>query len=149
MEEQIEKLENLIKEQEKRIKELEYKLERHKHSGKETADISNILNERLGLKMGTFTSQTGTDGIHFDFAGVLRSVGRIQFGEARVYSLLGQYFGIEWSGGGEPYFTTDAEMVLPYFSSDPTAMDGSIYYNTSTDKVKVCENGVWKTITTS
>ena len=149
MEEQIEKLENLINKQEERIKELEYKLERHKHSGKDTADINNILQERLGLKMGTFTSMTGTDNIYFDFAGVLKSIGRAQLGEAKVYSLLGQYFGIEWTGGGEPYFTTDAEMVLPFFASDPTAIDGSIYYNTGTNKVKVCEDGVWKTITTT
>lgn len=156
MEEQIERLENLINEQgkivekqEKMIKELEYKLEKHKHSGKETADISNILQERLGIKMGTFTGGTGTEGIYFDFAGVIKSIGRAQFGEARVYALLGQYFGIEWTGGGEPYFTTDAEMVLPYFSSDPTAIDGSIYYNTGTNKVKVCENGTWRTITTT
>jgi len=147
--EKIEEFKQKIEEFEKKIDKMDLMIETHKHSGKETADISQILQERLGIKMGTFTSATGTEGMYFDFAGVLKSIGRAQFGETRVYSLMEKYFGIEWTGGGEQFFTTNAEFILPKFASNPTAVSGSIYYNTTENKVKVNEDGTWKTITTS
>lgn len=45
--------------------------------------------------------------------------------------------------------TRPSKIILEKLASDPTAEDGRIYYNTATDKMKVCENGVWKTVTTS
>jgi len=40
--------------------------------------------------------------------------------------------------------------VLPNESSDPSnAQNGQKYYNTSTNKMKVYENGTWKTVTTT
>lgn len=44
---------------------------------------------------------------------------------------------------------SDGKLVVDSRSSDPTAENGRIYYNTTTNKYKVCENSVWKTITTS
>jgi len=41
------------------------------------------------------------------------------------------------------------KLVVDSYSSDPTAENGRIYYNTTSNKLKVCENGTWKTITTS
>ncbi len=41
------------------------------------------------------------------------------------------------------------KIVVNSESADPPAENGKIYYNTTTHKFKVCENGVWKTITTS
>lgn len=44
---------------------------------------------------------------------------------------------------------TDGKLVVDSQASDPAAANGRIYYNTASNKYKVCENGVWKTITTS
>jgi hypothetical protein len=46
-------------------------------------------------------------------------------------------------------FPVDGKLVLPNMAADPEAVNGKIYYNTATNKVKVCENGVWKTVTTT
>lgn len=46
-------------------------------------------------------------------------------------------------------FPVDGKLVLPNMAADPDAVNGRIYYNTATNKVKVCENGVWKTVTTT
>jgi hypothetical protein len=146
LETNIERLESLSNENEElkgRVKELEYKLEKHKHSGKETSDISNILSERLGLKMGTFTSMTGAEGLYFDFANILVSIGNPSFGKTRVNSIDDKYFGIDWNTVGGQYFTTNAPFVLPFFSSDPDTINGSIYYNTTTHRVRVCQNGTF------
>lgn len=43
----------------------------------------------------------------------------------------------------------DGKIVVDTHSSDPEAINGRIYYNSTTNKFKVCENGVWKTVTTS
>jgi hypothetical protein len=142
--EKLEEFEQKIEDFRKKIEELEERVEKHKHSGKDTADISNILAERLGLKIGTMTG--GATSVSFDLAGILVSVGRAAVGETKVYSLLGQSFGIEWSGGGDPYFTTDADFVVPSFLSDGTAINGSIYYNTTTNELKAYINGGWRTI---
>ncbi len=44
---------------------------------------------------------------------------------------------------------TDGKLVVDTQASDPPAQNGRIYYNSATNKYKVCENNVWKTITTS
>ena len=44
---------------------------------------------------------------------------------------------------------SDGKLVVDSQSSDPPAQNGRIYYNTVSNKYKVCENGAWKTITTS
>ncbi len=44
---------------------------------------------------------------------------------------------------------SDGKIVIDSQASDPPAENGRIYYNTAANKYKVCENGVWKTITTS
>lgn len=44
---------------------------------------------------------------------------------------------------------TDGKLVVDSQSSDPATQNGRIYYNTATNKYKVCENGVWKTLTSS
>lgn len=44
---------------------------------------------------------------------------------------------------------SDGKLAVDSQASDPSVQNGRIYYNTSTNKYKVCENGVWKTITTS
>jgi len=41
------------------------------------------------------------------------------------------------------------KIVVNSVASDPPVENGKIYYNTTTNKYKVCENGAWKTITTS
>jgi len=43
----------------------------------------------------------------------------------------------------------DGKLIVDIRASDPTAEDGRIYYNSVADKFKVCENGSWKTITTT
>lgn len=43
----------------------------------------------------------------------------------------------------------DGKLVVESRASDPPAENGRIYYNTATNKYKVSENGVWKTITTT
>jgi hypothetical protein len=43
----------------------------------------------------------------------------------------------------------DGKLVVDNRASDPPTEDGRIYYNTTTNKFKVCENGSWKTITTT
>ena len=43
----------------------------------------------------------------------------------------------------------DGKLVLDNRATDPTAENGRIYYNTTAHKFKVCENGSWKTITTT
>lgn len=44
---------------------------------------------------------------------------------------------------------SNGKLTVDSQTSDPPAENGRIYYNTATNKYKVCENGVWKTITTS
>lgn len=44
---------------------------------------------------------------------------------------------------------SDGKLVVDSRASDPPAENGRIYYNTTINKYKVSENGVWKTITTS
>lgn len=150
----IEKQDSLIEEMDKKIQQLEKDissnkdlLEKHKHSGKETYDISRILSDRLGIKISTITG--ASEAVSIDIMGVVKSQGRAATGITKIFDLFGNSFGIEWSGGGTPFFTTDTEFVIPSFTSNPTAVNGSIYYNTASHKLKVCENGSWKTITTS
>jgi len=134
-----------------KIKEVETSIEKHKHSGQGTYDISAILNERLGIKIGTITG--AAEAISFDIAGILTATGRAAVGQTAVWGFKGidgvnqSSFGITWSGGGEPYFFIDnAEFVVPSFASDPTAIVGSIYYNTATNSLKAYINGAWKTL---
>jgi len=49
----------------------------------------------------------------------------------------------------EVVIPTGGKLVVDSLSSDPPAQDGRIYYNTVTNKYKVCENALWKTITTT
>ncbi len=44
---------------------------------------------------------------------------------------------------------TGGKIVVNAEASDPPVQNGKIYYNTTTNKYKVYENGTWKTITTS
>lgn len=44
---------------------------------------------------------------------------------------------------------TDGKLVVDSQIADPAPENGRIYYNTTLNKYRVCENGVWKTITTS
>ena len=44
---------------------------------------------------------------------------------------------------------TDGKLVVDSQTTDPTPENGRIYYNTNLNKYRVCENGVWKTVTTS
>lgn len=44
---------------------------------------------------------------------------------------------------------TGGKLVVDSLAADPTATTGRIYYNTVSNKFKVCENGAWKTITTT
>lgn len=44
---------------------------------------------------------------------------------------------------------TGGKIVVNSVASDPPVENGKIYYNTTSNKYKVCENGTWKTITTS
>lgn len=142
--EKLEEFEQKIEDFRKKIEELEERVEKHKHSGKDTADISNILSERLGLKISTIVG--GAESVSFDLAGILVSVGRAAVGQTKVNSLLGQSFGIEWSGGADPIFTTDADFVVPSFAADGDAHNGSIYYNTTANSLKAYINGGWRTI---
>lgn len=43
----------------------------------------------------------------------------------------------------------DSKFVVPTSASDLATVSGKIYYNTTTNKLKICENGTWKTITTT
>ena len=43
----------------------------------------------------------------------------------------------------------NGKLVVDKRSVDPTAENGKIYYNTTANKYKVCENGLWRTITTT
>jgi hypothetical protein len=43
----------------------------------------------------------------------------------------------------------DGKLIVDIRATDPSAEDGRIYYNSTADKFKVCENGSWKTITTT
>ncbi len=40
----------------------------------------------------------------------------------------------------------DGKFILPHHATDPIAEDGKMYYNTASDKARVCENGVWRDI---
>ncbi len=42
-----------------------------------------------------------------------------------------------------------SKFVVPTSASDLATVSGKIYYNTTTNKLKICENGTWKTITTT
>ncbi|QQG43388.1 MAG: hypothetical protein HYW45_04330 [Candidatus Daviesbacteria bacterium] len=44
---------------------------------------------------------------------------------------------------------TDGKLVVDLQTADPSPENGRIYYNTTLHKFRVCENGVWKTITTT
>jgi len=121
-------------------------IETHKHSGKETADISQILQERLGIKMGTYLG--ATESVSLEFGG-FKQLGTSQSGYMKLEPKNNKYFGLTWTGGGDPAVDMNIEFWLPLFDSNPTAVSGSIYYNTTENKVKVNEDGTWKTITTS
>lgn len=43
----------------------------------------------------------------------------------------------------------EGKLVLDFQSSDPPPENGRIYYNTTLHKFRVCENGAWKTVTTT
>lgn len=137
--EKISSLEDKILDLEKKLEDTVYKLERHKHSGKDTADISNILSERLGIKISTIVG--AAESINIDFAGVLQSSGRAAVGYLRLNALLGQYFGIEWSGGGEPYFTFSTDLI-PAHANNAAAVAGGLIvgqvYRTNGDPDTLC-----------
>jgi len=44
---------------------------------------------------------------------------------------------------------SDGKLVVDSQASDPTAENGRIYYNTTTNTFKVCRNNTWYTISTS
>ena len=137
----IEELQNIVEQQNETIEELksqlsDYKkefditkdlLEKHKHSGKETSDISNILSDRLGIKVATVVG--AAEAVSIDIMGVVKSQGRAATGIAKVYDLFGNSFGMEWSGGGDSYFTLDVPLLLKTYSTDPTARIGQIWHH--------------------
>ncbi len=41
------------------------------------------------------------------------------------------------------------KLILPRQAGTPTADTARVGYNNTTNKMVVCENGVWKTVTTS
>lgn len=43
----------------------------------------------------------------------------------------------------------DGKLVVDSQSADPTPENGRIYYSTTLHKFRVCENGIWKTVTTT
>ena len=108
----IEELEEKLKESEDKFAKIENELnnqkrliETHRHSGKETANIGNILQEELGIRT---VSMSG-----------LTIVNRV------------------------------STFLSPSLPANPTPITSSFYYNTAVHKLRVCENGIWRTITTS
>jgi hypothetical protein len=41
---------------------------------------------------------------------------------------------------------SDGKFILPHHSTNPTAENGKMYYNTTTHKARVCENGTWRDV---
>ncbi len=146
-EDKLEALQNLIGEQNEIIEQLKNKvesfesqikanvelLEKHKHAGRKTADISAILSERLGIKIGTITG-AGGEMLAIDFAGVLQASGRASSGSTLAYGFKGidgvnkSSFGIEWSGGGNPFFIVRNAGIKLISSATNPAEDGAISY---------------------
>lgn len=40
----------------------------------------------------------------------------------------------------------DGKLVVDSQSTDPTVQNGRIYYNTTTNKLRGCENGAWQNL---
>ena len=133
-----EELQNKIDELEKRVKELEYLLEKHKHSGKETSDISQILTERLGIKVSAMMGAAESYSIEF---GGFKHAGRAAIGRIVLEPLTGKYFGLYWSGGGNPRIQTILDIV-PNYANDAAAVAGGLtegqFYRTGGDPDSLC-----------
>jgi hypothetical protein len=127
------------KELEDRIKQLEFMMEKHKHSGKETYSIANILSENLGIKISSILG--AAEGVSIDIMGVLVSNGRAAFGETKVYSLGGGSFGVQWQGGYDPTFAIDLTLV-PVYANNAAAVAGGLetgqVYRTNGDPDTLC-----------
>jgi hypothetical protein len=44
--------------------------------------------------------------------------------------------------------TASSVLQMPSYSSDPSSTSARIYYNTTTKRVKVCQNGAWVNVWT-
>jgi cell division septum initiation protein DivIVA len=140
LESKIEKLESLLEENQElknRVKELEYKLEKHKHSGKDTADISNILSERLGIKVGTMVGASEVFSIEF---GGFKHIGSASVGYIGMEA-LDEYLRLYWSGGGTPVITATLTAV-PAYANNAAAVAGGLtegqFYRTNGDPDSLC-----------
>jgi hypothetical protein len=135
-----------IEELEKENKELVFQMEKHKHSGKETADIANILQERLGISIST---ALGTAEIFtIDIGNVFKASGSTATGRA-ILEAKGKYAGLTWSGGDSPMFTMDSGLILPNLPAtfETTGdVNGSIYYDTTNNRIRAYINSSWETI---
>jgi cell division septum initiation protein DivIVA len=140
LENRIQELENLLEENQglnDRIKELEYKLEKHKHSGKETADISNILSERLGLKV---SSGIGASENYTIELGSFVQTGSSSNGYVGFLT-FGEFFGLRWSGGSNPTLEIQIDYVPAYANNAAAIADGLTegqIYRTNGDPDTLC-----------
>ena len=132
------KLESKIEEYEEKIKELESKIsehtdmiEKHKHSGKETSDISVILQERLGIEVSTVIGAAESATLKF---GGFEQEGRAAVGQITLNNPYERQLGLRWSGGG----TTDVVFItldsVPIYANNAAAksgglLEGDIYRN--------------------
>ena len=137
--EKISSLEEKISDLSKQLEDAVDLLKKHTHSGKETADISKILSDRLGIKVSTIIG--AAESVNIDIMGVLVSTGRAATGSTKVYDLFGNSFGVEWSGGGDPYFAFSADLI-PVYANNAAAIAGGMsagqVYRTNGDPETLC-----------
>lgn len=137
-EEKIGEYDEKIGEMENKLKEMNDLIEKHKHSGKETSDISQILLERLGIKVGAMMGAAETYSIEF---GGFKHIGRAAFGRIVLEPITDKYFGLYWKGGGNPRITTILDIVPNYANNAAAVADGLTegqFYRTGGDPDSLC-----------
>jgi len=135
----IEQLKNKVESFDSQIKANKELLEKHKHSGTETANIRDIISEVLGISIST--SRGAAESYALQFGGFSQD-GRAAVGNIKMTGSNDISFGFEWSGGANPVLTISSLDGIPVYANNAAALGGGLVagqiYRTNGDPDTIC-----------